>query len=221
LEQKVEERTRTVIEQQQTMIQTAKMASLGEMAGGIAHEINNPLMIISGYAENLAAVIRKEHLNEERALAFYERIQKATDRIRKIISGLQNLSRDVTDDECHEITLGALIRDALSLCETRFSHNGIALRVKLPEPDITLCCNAGQIWQVLINLLNNAYDAIEHKDEPWVEIRVEDLADCARIRIFDCGTGIPPAALQRIFDPFFTTKDVGKGKGQNPGQRAA
>ncbi|HET9239629.1 MAG TPA: ATP-binding protein [Oligoflexus sp.] len=213
LEQKVEERTRTVIEQQQTLIQTAKMASLGEMAGGIAHEINNPLMIISGYAENLATAIRQGQMNETRALAFHERIQKATDRIRKIISGLQNLSRVVTDDECHEVTLGALIRDALSLCESRFSHQGVALRVKLPEPDVTLRCNAGQICQVLINLLNNAYDAIEHEDEPWVEIRVEDRADCVRIRIFDCGTGIPPTILQRIFDPFYTTKEIGKGTG--------
>lgn len=85
--------------------------------------------------------------------------------------------------------------------------------MKLPEPDIYLRGNAGQICQVLINLLNNAYDAIEHKDDPWVEIRVEELASCARIRIFDCGTGIPAAALQRIFDPFFTTKEIGKGTG--------
>jgi signal transduction histidine kinase len=213
LEKKVEERTRTVIEQQQTMIQTAKMASLGEMAGGIAHEINNPLMIISGYAENLATMIQRQQLTADRALAFHERIQKATERIRKIISGLQNLSRDATDDECHDITLSELIRDALSLCESRFSHRGVALRVLWPNPDILLRCNAGQICQVLINLLNNAYDAIEHRDDAWVEIRVDDQGELARIRVFDCGKGVPRDVVQRIFDPFFTTKEIGKGTG--------
>jgi signal transduction histidine kinase len=213
LEKKVEERTRTVIEQQQTMIQTAKMASLGEMAGGIAHEINNPLMIINGYAENMSTLIEKNLLTQDKALAFHERIQKATDRIRKIVSGLQNLSRDATDDECHETALSELIRDALTLCESRFSYKGIALRVLLPNPDIVLRCNAGQICQVLINLLNNAYDAIEHQDDAWVEIRVEDHQNHASIRLYDCGRGIPADVAQRMFDPFFTTKEIGKGTG--------
>jgi C4-dicarboxylate-specific signal transduction histidine kinase len=61
--------------------------------------------------------------------------------------------------------------------------------------------------------LNNAYDAIERQDDPWVDIRVEELPSFVRIRVFDCGKGIPPEVVQRIFDPFFTTKDIGKGTG--------
>lgn len=213
LEKKVEERTRTVMEQQQTMIQTAKMASLGEMAGGIAHEINNPLMIISGYAENMATLIQKDQLTQDKAIAFHERIQKATDRIRKIVNGLRNLSRDTTHDEFTETTLEAVIHDALSLCESRFAHNGVALRVVLPAEPVHLRCNAGQICQILINLLNNAYDATETMNKAWVEIHAEDQGDLIRIRIMDCGPGIPPAVAERIFDPFFTTKEIGKGTG--------
>jgi signal transduction histidine kinase len=213
LERKVEERTRTVMEQQQTMIQTAKMASLGEMAGGIAHEINNPLMIINGYAENMSSLIQKGDLTQERARIFHERIEKATDRIRKIVNGLQNLSRDAADDEYDDTTLSELIRDALSLCESRFSHKGVRLKVALPEREVALRCNTGQIGQVLINLLNNAFDAIESMDGAWVEIRGEDLGSGVAIRVSDCGTGIPPEVVHRIFDPFFTTKEIGKGTG--------
>gem|GEM_PF-6029315 len=213
LEQKVEERTRTAMEQQQTLIQSAKMASLGEMAGGIAHEINNPLMIINGYTENLYALIESNQLTPEKAANFQDRIYCATDRICNIIKGLRTLSRETSQDELQETTLSQLIKDSLSLSESRFSSHDIALKVVLPVKEMKLQCNSGQICQILINLLNNAFDATELKENAWVEIRAEEFREKVMIRVIDSGPGISPELANRIFDPFFTTKEIGKGTG--------
>lgn len=193
-------------------IGAAKMASLGEMAGGIAHEINNPLAIIHGKAMQLRNAASRGDIKGEQVILVAEKIEQTAMRISKIIKGLRTFSRNADADPFTACSVPSIIDDTLELCRERFRSHDVEVRLE-SIPAIAIDCRAAQISQVLLNLLNNAFDAVRSLPERWIEISVVLGKNDLSIIVTDSGQGIPPAIAEKIMEPFFTTKEVGKGTG--------
>lgn len=222
LESRVIERTKElkesqekIIQQQQALVASAKMSSLGEMASGIAHEINTPLAVIAMRAEQLEECIEDGSLEKVDILNGLSIIKVTTARIAKIISGLRFFARDGKGLPTALVPISSIIEETLSFCRERFENHGVHIEVIQSESNqLEIDCRSVEISQVLLNLLNNAYDAIEHLNEKkWVRIEVQDRNENVEISVIDCGLGIPKEIQEKIMQPFFTTKDVGKGTG--------
>jgi PAS domain S-box-containing protein len=192
------------------LVYTSKMASLGEMAGGIAHEINNPLMAVSGYAEQI--IRRYESGDTEKVLSDAGKIKETAFRISKIISGLLSFSRSAENEPEVKSDLSHLINVSLEFGRERMARHGIQITTELLD-NIQIMCRPTQIQQVLINLFNNSLDAIQGTKEPWIRIKCEKQQDEIWVTVTDSGKGIPPHIRENIMTPFFTTKEVGKGTG--------
>lgn len=190
----------------------SKMASLGEMAGGIAHEINNPLAIISGKAEQIKKYVHQDPIDRAKIYEAMEKIETTSFRISKIIKGLRSFSRSGELDPSKDILVMDLIDETLDLCRERMKNEHITL-IQESDNTLTIKCRPTQIQQVLINLLNNSIDAIKGHKEPWIKIRSEKKGKQIILSITDSGTGIDPNLNDKIMNPFFTTKGVGKGTG--------
>jgi PAS domain S-box-containing protein len=192
--------------------ESSKLASLGKLAGGIAHEINNPLTIISGKAQQLYKKINEEDIDP---LFFQQSIQKIDDtvkRISKIILGLRTFSHKDHKVEMTIIPLKDVIEETLDLCIEKFKSKGIEIRVNLDEDIMIKGCKI-QLSQVFINLINNSFDEIEDNQRAWIEIKAKELNKEVHITITDSGQGIPKEHQENLMTPFYTTKEVGKGTG--------
>lgn len=213
LEQLVKVRTEELEEQRLMTITSSRLAALGEMAAGIAHEINNPLAIILGYSEEMRSLIEMGNIKPERFENRLEKISNTCERIEKIIRNLKIISRgDVSSEEKQKIPLQKLLEDTLILCREKFKQRGVEVRLAIPE-DLVLECQNVALSQVIMNLLNNSYDAILDLDEHWIEVTADVNGDWVEMRLTDSGPGIPAELQEKIFRPFFTTKPVGKGTG--------
>lgn len=206
--------------QQSKSAASARLASIGEMAGGIAHEINNPLTIISGKARMIARALDKESIDIPQVKEHCNKIESTVTRISKIIIGLKNFSRDTESELPKIFNLRQLMDETYALCAEKFKNHGINFEMNVP-PEYTLKCREVQLSQVILNLLSNAHDAIykekneesEEKTSPWIKVVAEEKNQNLQIRIIDSGHGIPLAVQEKIFLPFFTTKIMGKGTG--------
>ncbi len=205
--------TRIAEERQIALIQSSKMASLGEMASGIAHEINNPLSIILGKIASLQRNMEKNGVDKETVLASLQRVSNAAERIAKIVNSLRSFSRKSDSDPMAPAELKKIVEDSLELCAEKIKNTGVSLRLPEVIPDVTLRCRQGEITQVLINLISNACDAIEVNEEKWVELSFAIDENNVKFKVTDSGKGIPVELQDRLMEPFFTTKDVGKGTG--------
>lgn len=187
---------------------TAKLASLGELAAGVAHEINNPLAIISG---NIPLLKRfkddPEKLNDK-----LEAVKSSVERISKIVNGLRKFSRTSNDNNHTKHKLLILVEEMVVLTDVK------AKRFATPiEWDLTsnseILCDAFEIQQVIINLINNAVDAVQSMAEKWVKVKLFDEGSHVVLQVIDSGPGISADVEQKLFQPFFTTKAVGEGTG--------
>jgi signal transduction histidine kinase len=206
----------TIEAQKLTLLYHSKMSALGEMAGGIAHEINNPLAIISGYADRLRFLFRPHSpLPEfEKIDSILKGIFKGVDRVSSIVKGLQLFSRDSSRDPLSVSDLRSVIHESLGLCQESFKVLGIEIRYQEPATEILVFCRPSQISQILVNLLNNAKDAVKDLNgSRWVEIGLTQDSETTDLYVWDSGPGIPDELRDKIFLPFFTTKDPGKGTG--------
>lgn len=211
---RIEEQNRQVIDQQRAVLhQSSKMASLGEMAGGISHEINNPLAIIEGNAAKINRLLDENNFNVDDLKKAALKIEKTTERIAKIITGLKSFARDGDNDPFSFATVKSIVDDTLSFCEARLANNLIQVKINAFDPNLKMECRGVQISQVLLNLVSNSSDAISGTEKPWIEIQVTDLGERVQIAVIDSGKGIPIEIANKILQPFFTTKPVGKGTG--------
>lgn len=196
-------------EEHQRRLQDAKMASLGEMAASIAHEINSPLAIIQGNAEILEAYTDQPERVEKTA----KKIQKTVMRIAKIVKSLKTYSRNGESDPFEANSLSEIVEDTLELCQKRIKNSGAELHVDEIPKDFLFDCRPTEISQILVNLLNNASDAIADLEEKWIRLEFEQKKDYFILTVTDSGPGIPEEIRDKLMEPFFSTKEVGKGTG--------
>jgi PAS domain S-box-containing protein len=189
-------------------LHNAKLVSLGEMSAGIAHEINNPLAVISG------SITLIESYNNE-PVKLKEKLQsivRATQRIEKIVKGLRKFARSSDKKDFKDCNLSDLVAESLTLTESKCKKFSCDIRVEVPK-DITIYCDDVEIEQVLVNLINNAVDAVKNLPDKWIVIAAKDDSYNTLLRIMDSGSGIDLSVEEKLFQPFFTTKAVGEGTG--------
>ena len=183
-----------------------KMASIGLLAAGVAHEVNTPLTGISSFTQML---LEGSDPDDPRT-KLLEKIERQTFRAAKIVNGLLNLARPAQTDRA-PIDLHAVINDVLSLLEHQFRTGNLQVRKDLaPTPPVVLAIEH-KLQQVFLNLFLNARDAMPKGGWLSITTRLED--DRAVVEVGDTGAGIQSEYLSRIYDPFFTTKPIGQGTG--------
>jgi signal transduction histidine kinase len=183
------------------------------MAGGLAHEINNPLAILSGHCQQLTDMIETDHYDAKRLIHLVEVMTRNITRIENIIHGLRRLSRNDETDSFDIAQVDQIILDAAELCGTKFQEHGIQLNIPDIAPTLNIECRATQISQVILNLLANAHDAVLRQEQKCVDVDVRETDETVLISVEDTGPGVDAQVLNKIFDPFFTTKPPGEGVG--------
>lgn len=221
LEEKVVKRTKELslalselATNQQVMAQNAKMTALGEMAGGIAHEINTPLGAI---LLNASSILEKVDGSDPAFLRKrVDAIIKIVDRISKIINGLKRFSRTSVVSEKTDNSVRTIVEDTLSLCSERLRRHSIKLEIVGLDEDLNFRCVPEQISQVLLNLLNNSVDALCEaipEGQRWVKVEAKEAANQLEISVTDAGGGLSDTVAAKLMQPFFTTKKQGSGTG--------
>lgn len=200
--------------QRAKMIHSSRLTSLGEMAGNIAHEINNPLAVIKTSAQLLELELKNlGSVVSPRTFDTLKRIDNTVNRISKIVKGLRSFSRTGEQDPFVEIKINSLVQEAIEMCQTRFLNHGVKLASYVTHNDFTILGRPVELVQVIVNLLNNAFDAVSDAPIKAVEICINEDHNFVSVEVSDTGPGIPPEAQARIMDPFFTTKPLGQGTG--------
>jgi PAS domain S-box-containing protein len=190
---------------QQRLITSEKLASIGLLSAGVAHEINTPLTGISSYIQMLQKKLTDTHYSQ-----LLEKVEAQTDRVARIIKNLLAFARNPSDTSFHRVNIKESLEEILSLIDYKLKNMNIRLELELhPVPPIP--AQGERLQQVFINIILNALDAMPQGGT--LGIRLTAAGDQAVVRISDTGTGIKPEHLAHIFDPFFTTKGIGKGTG--------
>lgn len=197
---------------QMQLVNSSKLVALGEMSGSVAHEINNPLMIITGHVEKMNRILSRSPENIKDLESSLIKIKKNTERISNIVLGLRKINNRSELKFSHS-NLNMIIEEAVGMANERFKAAGIKINVELNTNDVLVNANETQILQVLVNLLNNSFDEIQNHDAPWVNVKSVVHKGNVRIYVTDSGQGIAPDVADRIMSPFFTTKGIGKGTG--------
>lgn len=190
---------------QAELLHAEKLAGIGSFAAGIAHDINNPLQLILGLAENLAEEQDLDQVHEQ-ARDIIEAVKRTT----AICRDLTSYSRRASSRQDSVIPVSAKLDEALRIARYAVALHDIEIR-KFYQPDATVLGNPDELLHVFVNLITNAVQAMEHGGTLTLESSVVDGA--TQVRVSDTGCGIPPELLGQIFEPFFTTKPPGKGTG--------
>lgn len=213
LERLVEDRTRELDEQKLINLQASKMSALGEMAGGIAHEINTPLATIQLLTSQLHHEITNDIPDLDNLATQVQKIENTAERVAKIVKGLRTFARDGNSDPFTPATVQSIVNETIELCAEQMRRHNVTVKVEMPEAPILVECRAIQISQVLLNLISNAKDAIENLPEKWIAISVTETHQWIELQVTDNGAGVSKELHEKIFQPFFTTKGIGKGTG--------
>ncbi|MBA2404657.1 MAG: GHKL domain-containing protein [Bdellovibrionales bacterium] len=208
------ETRKKIKDQEAKSFYTSKLISLGEMAAGIAHEINNPLAIIMGCSDQILRVLKKPELQLDRVETLTQKIQSTVERISLIIKSLRILSRNGEKDPYLSFRIDSLLAPSIEISRQRFSEVNIKLDIILPEHVIHCYGQEIQLSQVMMNLLSNAFDAASEGQEPrWVRLEIKSEGKFIDILVQDSGLGIASENKDKIMNPFFTTKAINKGTG--------
>lgn len=202
-------------EQQAHLVQTEKLAALGVMAKGVAHEINTPLTNLLINESELKKMLANENFDRE---IFSTKLNVSIETVEKITKITQSLqayavSNTSTEDEFRPVSVNSILDIAVLCCEQRLKESGVQLiPFRFPET-ASIGCYSEQLAQAIYNLLANAEEAVAHLPEKWIRIEGIEKDDSIEIGIIDSGVGISPDHQKKLFDPFFTTKEFGEGVG--------
>lgn len=210
LKRQVEERTRQLRTAQEGLVQSAKLAALGQMSAALAHEINQPLTTQRMQLETLRLLL--DHGRHEEARQALEPLEQMLSRMAALTSHLKTFARNSPGGLRERLGLATVVDQALHLLDTRIRSEDVEVALYLARP-AWVRGDAIRLEQVLINLLHNALDAMADKRYKRLEIRIENHANDWHLSVLDSGGGIDSADLAKVFDPFFTTKPVGEGLG--------
>ena len=213
LETKVRERTRELEFQRAATLHASKMSTLGEMAGGVAHEINNPLAIIRIHSARMRELLKADRLDLRPLSRCLEQTDLAVVRISLIIRSLLSFAKSDDEAPARVHAVSEIIEQTLQLCREDFERKGIQLTIWALSPELKIECRESQVRQVLFNLLANAADAVAGQTPSWISLAIREEREGIQFEVTDSGPGLPEKIRERIFEPFFTTKGVGRGPG--------
>jgi signal transduction histidine kinase len=198
-------------ERNEKLLSSSKYSELGMMSAGIAHEINNPLAVIQARTTQLLRVYRNPEKQKDLADGL-QQILYTSERINRTIQGVREFVHQ--DEKGHpvEVSLKDLVDDVLAFTGQRMKNHGVNLRFYGLE-NFSVVGNKIQLEQIILNLLNNSFDAIEFLPDKWIEVSVHQDGDKVQIYFKDSGDGIPEDIASKMMEPFYTTKDLGKGTG--------
>lgn len=194
------------------IVNSSKMASLGEMAGGIAHEINTPLATILSRSSSLIEKIKEDQYGAIHFMSELEKIDDTVQRIANIIRALLTFSRNEKNQIKIRTSLKEILEHTLDLCYEKFKSKGVKLIVDIRD-SCEVNCHSIQISQIFLNLFNNSLDAIENENEKWIKVEIFSNNNLVQVCIIDSGKGISPDVAEKMMTPFFTTKGIGNGTG--------
>lgn len=212
LQRQVEERTQELDSQRMAMVNSSRLASLGEMSAGIAHEINNPLAVIDGTIRLMSRLIVNMP-DYEKLETYLNKISKMVVRISKIINGLRAFSRDGSQESMTQFMVNRFFSDLSDLCHANLANKKVNIEFQMDDQDAVLFGREVQLSQVMINMINNSADAVENLDEKWIKVECTQDSEHIILSVTDSGTGIPLDIQKKMLLPFYTTKELGKGTG--------
>jgi PAS domain S-box-containing protein len=204
---------RELDEERKKLLHSAKLASIGELAAGVGHEINNPLLIAKGNIEFLRDDAENGEIANKRLI---DTVEVSLDRITDIVNSLRSYARSDGGD-IYVFNVTEVISRTVGLISGIYHSEGIMLKAQFERDDIRIKVSEGRLQQALMNLIANARDALRSVKDPTIEFTVSHQDDIVKIGVRDNGCGIPDHLLDRIFDSFFTTKVVGEGTGMGLG----
>lgn len=205
---KLEEALAELKQTQAELVQSEKLASIGKLAGGMAHEINNPLQVIMGRVELMMETVAADSAERRHLTTIMEHV----DRISSIVSALLRFARRQMEEERDPVMIDESVRDAIRLLENQLKVDDVKLEMDLNSPGCIVLGSRVKIQQVFMNLVLNAYQIMQASGGA---LRISSQANAREVvvTVTDTGPGIPPANLPHIFEPFFTTKAEGEGTG--------
>ncbi|MEO3430921.1 ATP-binding protein [Pelagibius sp. CAU 1746] len=200
----------TLSETQAELIQAGKLAALGQLAAGIAHELNQPLSAIQSYAHNAGTFLERGDTAE--AQANLNHIQRLSRKASATVNHFKTLARKPAST-VGTASVPTVVREALSILDNRISGEGVEVRLHLPDGDCLAQAGPIRLEQVLINVIGNALDAMKDSPRKILELSVQERGERVAMAIVDTGVGMTSEQSQHAFDPFYTTKQVGEGLG--------
>lgn len=199
--------------EQEVLAHTAKLASIGELAAGVGHEINNPLAIANGQMRILQRILEEQNVTDERINDCIAHYNEATTRIKNIVSGLRSFAR-IDTDEVRVLNVNKVIKSSIDLIKEIYSKDQVIMTFEESDLPHYVEGNEGKIQQVLMNLFSNAKDALlDQNDDKFIKVWTEVDHDKVCIHVMDNGCGIKEDVQSDIFNAFFTTKPLGVGTG--------
>ncbi len=195
------------------VLHAEKMASLGELAAGIAHELGNPAASINAWLDVIESQHERDTLDIDLFIQTIPKVRRDAKRIADIIRGMLAYARDGSRDPFQSESPQTIMQQVIDYCSYKIRKCGVQVQLDVANPYATVECRITEISQMLVNFVLNACDAVQELEERWIRLEAKELGDTIEFRITDSGHGIPAASAERIFSPFYTTKPLGKGTG--------